>query len=44
MNFRYSCNLHVEVHISFVAKGLEDILSMPDHVLDYHTLSLMPVN
>lgn len=22
MNFMYSCNLHVEVHISFVTKGL----------------------
>lgn len=37
-------NLHVEVHIPFVTEGLEDMLSMAEHVLDHHTLSLMPVN
>lgn len=38
--FMYFCNLHVEVHISLVATGLEDILSIAEYVLDHHTLFL----
>lgn len=40
----YTFNLQVEVHISFVAEDLEDMLSMAEHVLAHHTLSLMPAD